>query len=674
MLRIFALLFSFFSLFSNFASAATGQQLANYLGNGSTPRLQLQLSSNGPNWGSFTIDYQQIGNVPWSADTSNNWSAWNVYDTASPPNYYGTITLTSDGTSVQWSNYVGGSGGYYLDGVNFGYNTGVSAYQLTVDSVVTPGGGGGGGAGPFPNAPLATPAVYADNNQPIILQVVGDQIQNDRGEPVLLKGIVRPSLEWSPTGQYLSTQDLSNIANWNSGGTVAKSNVIRLDMYQGYWLDSGPVTEIGSYKQIINAIVYYSIQLGMTIILDLHWTNSGYQSPMANQDSITFWQQVATDYASFGTVLFELYNEPFSISQSVWLNGDSTYAGYQQLYDAVRGVGAQNICIVAGLDYAYDLSFVSPSFKVTGTNIVYCSHPYNAKGQPGYQGQGGTFQQNYQGIIGNFPLIFTEFGTNSSSYYPSGYIPIYTNILDYINANNVHYSGFAWWVQSGDPQFPCLIADWDGTALYGGINVHDDLVQHPGTPIDSTTNAFITFEALFKTAERRANFDGSKFGSGLFCWDFGDASGICTTNPAISHVYARPGTYVVSLTLTQGVQQPFTTSRTIHILPPFSPFPSDLVCPPRDVEGVQIIQHFKRAANVITWKAPKCEGYCDGPVYYLVFRDDQLTDLVALVQIPNKHGVFKVTDKTKWKKKTTYSVVGVDQNGYWSLPISVKVG
>lgn len=64
MLRIYVLFFSFISLFGNLFGATTEQQLANYLGTGSNPNLQLQLSANGPNWGSFTIDYPQLGGGP----------------------------------------------------------------------------------------------------------------------------------------------------------------------------------------------------------------------------------------------------------------------------------------------------------------------------------------------------------------------------------------------------------------------------------------------------------------------------------------------------------------------------------------------------------------------------------------------------------------------------------
>lgn len=452
---------------------ADGQQLANYIGTGSNPRIVLELSpNNGPKWGPYTLDYQGIGYVPWSGDPSNNWSPWNGKDQNG--NYYGTINLKSDGKTVTLDSYSKGTD-YYFEGVALSYNQSVNAYQLTVTSIH-----GGSSSGPFPDAPAASPATYSGTAQPIIFSVDGDRIVNDKGSPVLLKGLVRPSLEWSQQGQDLSVQDIQNIRDWGA-------NVIRLDLNQNYWFSSGPASQAGSYKQIINAIVYYAIQNGMAVILDLHWTENGGQSPMANHDSIRFWQEVAADYSAFGTVLFELFNEPESVSQNVWLNGSSDYAGYQQLYNAVRGAGANNVCIVNGLDWGYDLSFVSDSFKVDGSNIIYGSHPYNEKGSEGYTGPGGSFSNNFKGVIGKYPLIFTEFGVNDSRYFPNGYEAVYDRILTFADLNQVNYSGFAWWVDSNPAKvsvFPDLIKDWSGTPFNGGVQVHEDLQTHPGTKIN----------------------------------------------------------------------------------------------------------------------------------------------------------------------------------------------
>ncbi len=649
--------------FSAFAADTPGQQLSNKLGTGNNPHLLLYLSANGPNWGKFAIDYGTSGNAPWSSNPSINWSSWDVKDT--DQNYYGTITLKSDGNSIQWDNYVGGSGGYYLDGIHLdpiGNNT----YQLTVDKIYPQGGGG-----PFPDAPLATPMVYPGTSQPIVLSVQGNQIVNDRGDSILIKGLVRPSLEWSATGQYLSVQDLSNIANWKSSGVVADSNAIRLDLYQGFWLNSQPVTAQGSYKQIINAIVYYATQLGMAVILDLHWTNAGYQSPMANLDSITFWTQVASDYKDFGTVMFELYNEPYGITPQVWLNGDSTYAGFQQLYNAVRGQGANNICIIGGLDYAYDLSFVGPSFKVNGTNIVYCSHPYNNKGEPGYTGPGGTFDQNYQGIfLGNFPLIFTEFGVNQASYFPTGYEPIYTSILNYANSHNIHYTGFAWWVEEGDPQFPALIQDWDGTALYGGIDVHNDMVNHPPTPLPGSTVTFLEIRAISDIFQTTTLFDASDFNGKRYCWNFGDGSSTCTSTAKTSHNYATTGSYVVSLSVIQG-NETTKTSRTIKVGANKIPIQTFTVCPPKHLQGKQTISKKGTIKNKLKWDGSQSTD-CLPATDFLVL-DTKKKKLVAKV-IFNKTNTYQTEIKTNKKGKTTYAIIAIDRNGNRSQAKTITIG
>ncbi len=241
----------------------------------------------------------------------------------------------------------------------------------------------------------------------------------------------------------------------------------------------------GSYKQIIDAIIYYATQKGMAVILDLHWTETGRQSPMANRASIPFWKEVATAYKGFGTVIFELFNEPYGITKEVWLNGDETYAGMQELNNAVRSTGAENGVIINGLDYGYDLSFLTKDFHVQGTNIISGSHPYNNKGAPGYTGPGGDFNTCYAWALPNTPLIFTEFGDNQAQDYPNGWQEIYERIIAYANANGIHYTGFAWWIQADDPAFPALIGgDWaNPVPINGGTLVFEDLIKNPGSKL-----------------------------------------------------------------------------------------------------------------------------------------------------------------------------------------------
>ena len=95
------------------------------------------------------------------------------------------------------------------------------------------------------------------------------------------------------------------------------------------------------------------------------------------------WPAVAR-YQNDGRVLFELYNEPHNVSWSAWQSGGDTGDGWQavgmqQLYDTVRATGANNLVVIDGLDWAYDLSGV-PARRIEGSNILYATHAYVSSG------------------------------------------------------------------------------------------------------------------------------------------------------------------------------------------------------------------------------------------------------------------------------------------------------
>jgi hypothetical protein len=120
---------------------------------------------------------------------------------------------------------------------------------------------------------------------------------------------------------------------------------------------------------------------------------------------------------------------------------------------------------------------VSNDFRVQGTGIVYCSHPYNPKGKE-------SFASNFAGVLGKFPVIFTEFGGNAESTYKD--LAYYTHVISYVNTNGFHYTAWAWWVDKEEPWFPSLIGFWgwgDGMWINGGKIVEEDLQKHPGRGI-----------------------------------------------------------------------------------------------------------------------------------------------------------------------------------------------
>src|SRR5699024_5320142 len=109
-----------------------------------------------------------------------------------------------------------------------------------------------------------------------------------------------------------------------------------------------------------------------------------------------------------GRVIFELYNEPHDISWQVWREGGSVAgfhaAGMQQLHDVVRAAGANNLVLIGGLDWAYDLSGV-PENRISGYNIAYATHPYNTA-----QRQPADWNRAWGALAVTDPVIVTEFG------------------------------------------------------------------------------------------------------------------------------------------------------------------------------------------------------------------------------------------------------------------------
>lgn len=224
------------------------------------------------------------------------------------------------------------------------------------------------------------------------------------------------------------------------------SNVMRISLNQNFWLP-GCTGYDSNYAALVQTVVAETKAAGMSVILDLHWSNrgdpqtAGAQQPMADSYSITFWQQVAAAYKDDPEVMFELYNEPHSVSCSAWMNGGGgswnfNAAGMQQLYNAVRGTGANNIVIVGGLNYAYDLTCLQSEVTMTGTNIVFNTHPYFNFVPKGTVADWNTY---FGFLLPNYPVMATEFGNFDCS------TAAYETWLAYTRANGIHWMGWAWY-------------------------------------------------------------------------------------------------------------------------------------------------------------------------------------------------------------------------------------
>jgi endoglucanase len=341
-------------------------------------------------------------------------------------------------------------------------------------SALFPSGGGGPPPPTGSSAPVGCAASPKPATAPGGYYVNGNTVCTALGQAHLFHGVDRPSLEFTPTGENLSAADFQLMGSW-------KANVVRIALNQDYWLANSPIRS-PHYAEIVDQAINWAESAGLDVILDLHWSDAGVlgsctsscQQRMADVNSTTFWAEVAGRYKNDGRVLFELYNEPHDVTWGVWKNGGSSGAGWtavgmQQLYTAVRGAGADNLVVIGGLNYAFDLSGV-PANRVTGYNIVYATHPYNSSGKAP-----SNWDQYWGFLTATDPVIVTEFGDYSAGatgvdggpdVCPSTYSG---EVITYADAHHASWSAWAWFV--GGCTFPSLINDWNGTPNAPGLVV-----------------------------------------------------------------------------------------------------------------------------------------------------------------------------------------------------------
>ncbi len=305
--------------------------------------------------------------------------------------------------------------------------------------------------------------------------VAGNTICTAAGQPHLFHGVDRSSLEYESSGDHISLSDFQLMASW-------QANVVRIALNQDYWLPGSDLSD-PNYPSTVDNAVHWAEDAGMDVILDLHWSDQGVlgscahncQQVMADANSITFWSDVASRYASDGRVLFELYNEPNTIAWNVWQSGGNAsgfqIAGMQQLYDAVRAAGAENLVLIGGLAWASDLSGV-PDHRVSGYNILYATHPYRTNVTTAGFGPAWGFLSQTD------PVIVTEFGDNSDCDSNGGFTDSVTSydsaVISAADQYNASWTAWAW--NPGNcKSFPSLTSDWAGTPTALGTLVQTAL-------------------------------------------------------------------------------------------------------------------------------------------------------------------------------------------------------
>jgi hypothetical protein len=347
-------------------------------------------------------------------------------------------------------------------------------------------------------------------NSALSIRVQGDHFIDANGVPLQLRGVNLGSLGfvavqgWDPADPWGgNAPDFNAIKTW-------KSNVVRLPLNEASWLGYTCVDVTGAsrdpdpghnYQATVKKAVSDATSAGLYVVIDLHWSAPKNfcplaQNPMADMDnSLNFWTSVAQTFKDYPNVMFELFNEPYffwmatgETDWSVLLNGGTmtayvtgnshtytaqytwTSAGMQQMLNAVRGTGATNVVLVAGVNWAQDLTeWVAHKPTDANKQIAAVWHAYPNSGTvgdpqaavPKFGAVAYTWTQAV--ITAGYPVFITEFGDHNAPGTMGA--PFVSNLLPWADEHGASYTGWTWnpWQEPDN----VLIKDESGTPTDG---------------------------------------------------------------------------------------------------------------------------------------------------------------------------------------------------------------
>lgn len=244
--------------------------------------------------------------------------------------------------------------------------------------------------------PVKHQAVFIDKKVaqfPLMLTVRANQIIDEDGKTVILKGVMPPD----PT---VSNKRGNFNRAFYAGIQETNANVIRIPVHPEEW-----IKDEDYLWRYLSPIVSWAGELNMYVIIDWHYignvaTGAGSQMPNINiapkELTMEFWRLIATYFRDAPNVIFEVFNEPESIGAEEWRSNAT------EIVQVIRDQKAEQIIIVGGLDFGRDLSWVIEN-PINAKNIAYATHIYPIHSSDMWQYWFGDVAEKY-------PVLITEWG------------------------------------------------------------------------------------------------------------------------------------------------------------------------------------------------------------------------------------------------------------------------
>ena len=248
------------------------------------------------------------------------------------------------------------------------------------------------------------------------------------------------------------------------------ANLLRFPVHPAAWRRTGEE----AYLQLLDKGIELAGSLNMYVVIDWHSIGNlcteKYQAQSyetTKQETSAFWNTISKRYGKNPTVaFFEFFNEPTTMSGKL---GECSWSDWKKINEdliaVVRGNGAEAIPLVAGFNWAYDLTPIATD-PVNAEGVAYVSHPYPMKRQKPWEPQ---WTKDWGFVAEKYPLVLTEIGFCGEGE-RGAHVPVISDesygdaITAYTRERNISY---VVWVF--DPQWsPMLIENWEYTPTRQG--------------------------------------------------------------------------------------------------------------------------------------------------------------------------------------------------------------
>ena len=306
--------------------------------------------------------------------------------------------------------------------------------------------------------------LYALNAQSLPkISVEGNKFVDQAGKTWIFKGLDTSDPDKLEKSGHWTPEYFKEMKSWGA-------NICRFPVHPKAWRERGPE----AYMKLLDQGIKMAEAEGLYVIIDWH-SIGNLRSEIffldmydtSKKETFDFWRKMAERYGNNPTVaFFELYNEPTVNNNKL---GTCSWSQWKELMEemiiVIRANGSNNIPLVAGFNWAYDLTPVATE-PINAPGIAYVSHPYPQKRMKPWEKQ---WEADWGFVADKYPVVLTEIGFCGADD-KGAHVPVISDET-YGEALTAYFAkkGISYTVWVFDAEWaPMLFSDWNYTPTRQG--------------------------------------------------------------------------------------------------------------------------------------------------------------------------------------------------------------